>query len=246
MASSKHLFLFLISILFLLTLSSAEVAFVPYNFEVSYITASPLGVPQQVIAINDQFPGPTINVTTNNNVAVNVRNKLDESLLIHWSGMQQRRRIHIQNTLTHQLSTASAPTMYSQNLIPSESDAHATSAPSGRAPSSTRHQNMTSHASYHHHSSVPLEDAFVPYNFEVSYITASPLGVPQQVIAINDQFPGPTINVTTNNNVAVNVRNKLDESLLIHWSGMQQRRRIHIQLLICVNKYEVIQSTASE
>ncbi|KAI5417439.1 monocopper oxidase-like protein SKU5 [Lathyrus oleraceus] len=93
MASSKplFLFLFLINIFFLLTLTSAEDAFVPYNFEVSYITASPLGVPQQVIAINDQFPGPTINVTTNNNVAVNVRNKLDESLLIHWSGIQQRR-----------------------------------------------------------------------------------------------------------------------------------------------------------
>lgn len=38
----------------------------------------------QVIAINDKFPGPTINVTTNNNVVVNVRNKLDESLLMHW------------------------------------------------------------------------------------------------------------------------------------------------------------------
>ena len=38
----------------------------------------------QVIAINGKFPGPTINVTTNNNVMVNVRNKLDESLLIHW------------------------------------------------------------------------------------------------------------------------------------------------------------------
>ncbi|XP_015866121.1 monocopper oxidase-like protein SKU5 [Ziziphus jujuba] len=67
-------------------------------------------------------------------------------------------------------------------------------------------------------------DPFVNYNFEVSYITASPLGVPQQVIAINGQFPGPTINVTTNNNVAVNVRNKLDENLLITWAGIQQRR----------------------
>lgn len=38
----------------------------------------------QVIAINGKFPGPTINVTTNNNVVVNVRNKLDENLLIHW------------------------------------------------------------------------------------------------------------------------------------------------------------------
>ncbi|KAK4389446.1 Monocopper oxidase-like protein SKU5 [Sesamum angolense] len=38
------------------------------------------------------------------------------------------------------------------------------------------------------------------------------------------KFPGPTLNVTTNNNVVVNVRNKLDEGLLIHWSGIQQRR----------------------
>lgn len=40
-----------------------------------------------------------------------------------------------------------------------------------------------------------------------------------QVIAINDKFPGPTINVTTNYNVVINVRNKLDESLLITWYG---------------------------
>jgi FtsP/CotA-like multicopper oxidase with cupredoxin domain len=91
MASFRAFFFFLINIFFLLTLSSAEDALVPYTFEISYITASPLGVPQQVIAINGEFPGPTINVTTNNNVAVNVHNKLDENLLIHWCGVQQRR-----------------------------------------------------------------------------------------------------------------------------------------------------------
>ncbi|KAF5460823.1 hypothetical protein F2P56_020664 [Juglans regia] len=73
-------------------------------------------------------------------------------------------------------------------------------------------------------SSCFAADPFVNFEFEVSYITASPLGVPQQVIAINGKFPGPTVNVTTNNNVAVNVRNKLDENLLITWSGIQQRR----------------------
>jgi hypothetical protein len=40
-----------------------------------------------------------------------------------------------------------------------------------------------------------------------------------QVIAINKQFPGPVMNVTTNYNVAVNVLNSLDEPLLITWSG---------------------------
>ncbi|KAK6155852.1 hypothetical protein DH2020_010100 [Rehmannia glutinosa] len=59
---------------------------------------------------------------------------------------------------------------------------------------------------------------------ELSYITVSPLGVPQQVIAVNGKFPGPVINVTTNYNVVVNVKNKLDEDLLITWSGIQMRR----------------------
>ncbi|KAK6145666.1 hypothetical protein DH2020_022486 [Rehmannia glutinosa] len=67
-------------------------------------------------------------------------------------------------------------------------------------------------------------DPFANFELDISYITASPLGVPQQVIAVNGKFPGPVINVTTNYNVVVNVRNKLDENLLMTWSGIQMRR----------------------
>ncbi|KAF6146924.1 hypothetical protein GIB67_036643 [Kingdonia uniflora] len=67
-------------------------------------------------------------------------------------------------------------------------------------------------------------DPFVYYDWDVSYITAAPLGVKQQVIAINKKFPGPIVNVTTNNNVVVNVTNNLDEELLITWNGIQHRR----------------------
>ncbi|RID78732.1 hypothetical protein BRARA_A01527 [Brassica rapa] len=67
-------------------------------------------------------------------------------------------------------------------------------------------------------------DPFVSYDFKLSYITASPLGVPQQVIAVNGQFPGPLLNATTNYNVVVRVFNNLDESLLLTWSGIQMRR----------------------
>ncbi|CAN0902555.1 Monocopper oxidase-like protein SKS1 [Linum grandiflorum] len=67
-------------------------------------------------------------------------------------------------------------------------------------------------------------DPVVSYEFKLSYITASPLGVPQQVIAVNGQFPGPLLNATTNNNVIVNVVNHLDEGLLITWPGIQMRR----------------------
>ncbi|KAK7855594.1 monocopper oxidase-like protein sku5 [Quercus suber] len=91
MSLCSFLSLLLIHITLFVSLCYAADPFVNYEFEVSYITASPLGVPQQVIAINGKFPGPTINSTTNNNVVVNVRNKLDENLLIHWSGIQQRR-----------------------------------------------------------------------------------------------------------------------------------------------------------
>ncbi|KAA8522264.1 hypothetical protein F0562_012937 [Nyssa sinensis] len=91
MASRSFLSVFFIYVSLITSLCFAEDPFVNYDFEVSYITASPLGVPQQVIAINGKFPGPGINTTTNNNVVVNVRNKLDEDLLITWAGVQQRR-----------------------------------------------------------------------------------------------------------------------------------------------------------
>ncbi|KAK1366670.1 monocopper oxidase-like protein SKS1 [Heracleum sosnowskyi] len=68
------------------------------------------------------------------------------------------------------------------------------------------------------------DDASKYFNIELSYITASPLGVPQQVIAVNGKFPGPTFNVTTNENVIVNVRNKLNENALVTWAGVQMRR----------------------
>ncbi|KAK3038459.1 hypothetical protein RJ639_029757 [Escallonia herrerae] len=91
MASFAFPALYLVCISLLVGFCSAGDPFVNYEFVVSYITASPLGVPQQVIAINGHFPGPVINTTTNNNVVVNVRNKLDEDLLITWAGIQQRR-----------------------------------------------------------------------------------------------------------------------------------------------------------
>lgn len=67
-------------------------------------------------------------------------------------------------------------------------------------------------------------DPSVFYDLRLSYITASPLGVPQQVIAVNGKFPGPLINSTTNDNLNVNVHNDLDENLLMTWSGIQMRR----------------------
>ncbi|CAL9753430.1 unnamed protein product [Musa acuminata subsp. burmannicoides] len=67
-------------------------------------------------------------------------------------------------------------------------------------------------------------DPYAYFDWDVSFITAAPLGVKQQVIAINGQFPGPIVNVTTNWNVVVNVLNDLDEPLLLTWNGIQHRK----------------------
>ncbi|KAK9944567.1 hypothetical protein M0R45_010128 [Rubus argutus] len=67
-------------------------------------------------------------------------------------------------------------------------------------------------------------DPYVFYDWTVSYITASPLGVKQKVIGINGEFPGPILNVTTNWNVVINVKNDLDEPLLLTWDGIQHRK----------------------
>ncbi|XP_054804322.1 L-ascorbate oxidase homolog [Prosopis cineraria] len=73
-------------------------------------------------------------------------------------------------------------------------------------------------------SMVQGEDPYIFYTWNVTYGTLSPLGVPQQVILINGQFPGPQINCSSNNNIVVNVFNKLDEPVLFTWSGIQHRK----------------------
>ncbi|XP_047313602.1 L-ascorbate oxidase homolog [Impatiens glandulifera] len=71
---------------------------------------------------------------------------------------------------------------------------------------------------------VNAEDPYLFYTWTVTYGTISPLGIPQQGILINNQFPGPKINSTSNNNIVINVFNHLDEPLLFTWHGIQQRK----------------------
>ncbi|XP_044511456.1 L-ascorbate oxidase homolog [Mangifera indica] len=73
-------------------------------------------------------------------------------------------------------------------------------------------------------SFVNADDPCKYYNWTVTYGTVSPLGVPQQVILINGQFPGPRIDVVTNDNIVLNLINKLDQPFLLTWNGIQQRK----------------------
>ncbi|CAK9166433.1 unnamed protein product [Ilex paraguariensis] len=73
-------------------------------------------------------------------------------------------------------------------------------------------------------SLVKAEDAYRYFTWIVTYGTASPLGVPQQVILINGQFPGPRLDCVTNDNIVLNLINKLDQPFLLTWNGIKQRK----------------------
>lgn len=62
------------------------------------------------------------------------------------------------------------------------------------------------------------------FTWKVTYGDIYPLGVKQQGILINGQFPGPHIDAITNDNLIINVFNYLREPFLISWNGIQQRR----------------------
>ncbi|KAG2541025.1 hypothetical protein PVAP13_9NG596614 [Panicum virgatum] len=62
------------------------------------------------------------------------------------------------------------------------------------------------------------------FRWDITYGEISPLGVPQQGVLINGQFPGPTLECQTNDNLIINVRNSLPDPFLLSWNGLQQRK----------------------
>ncbi|PRQ28406.1 putative L-ascorbate oxidase [Rosa chinensis] len=68
------------------------------------------------------------------------------------------------------------------------------------------------------------EDPYKLITWKITYGDIYPLGVKQQGILINDQFPGPQIDAVTNMNLVISVFNYLSEPFLISWDGIQQRR----------------------
>ncbi|KAK4759105.1 hypothetical protein SAY87_020406 [Trapa incisa] len=73
-------------------------------------------------------------------------------------------------------------------------------------------------------SLVVADDPYRFYTWTVTYGTVAPLGDPQQVILINGQFPGPKLEVVTNDNIVLNLINKLDQPFLLTWNGIKQRK----------------------
>ncbi|XP_055805958.1 L-ascorbate oxidase homolog [Solanum dulcamara] len=72
--------------------------------------------------------------------------------------------------------------------------------------------------------SVYADNPYRYYTWKITYGDIYPLGVKQQGILINGQFPGPQIDCVTNDNLIISVYNYLNEPFLISWNGIQQRR----------------------
>ncbi|KAI9123722.1 hypothetical protein K1719_005022 [Acacia pycnantha] len=82
---------FLILALFLVHGANSEDPYRFLTWKITYGDIYPLGVKQQGILINGQFPGPQIDAVTNDNLVIHVYNYLREPFLISWNGLQHRR-----------------------------------------------------------------------------------------------------------------------------------------------------------
>ncbi len=71
--------------------SRAEAAVLEYDWVVGYLAAAPDCVEKMVIAINGQFPSPTIHAVEGDTLVVKLKNNLPtEGVSIHWHGIRQR------------------------------------------------------------------------------------------------------------------------------------------------------------
>src|ERR1700679_2021912 len=63
----------------------------------------------------------------------------------------------------------------------------------------------------------------VTYNWKLGWINAAPDGFNRPVVAINGQFPLPTINVTLGDQIVINAVNNLgNSSATLHFHGIFQ------------------------
>jgi hypothetical protein len=71
---------------------------------------------------------------------------------------------------------------------------------------------------------VGVEAATKTFIWDMSYVTASPNGVSRSVIGVNGQFPPPTIYVSKNDQVVIQVTNSLNdgEFITLHTHGIFQ------------------------
>ncbi|OAX81865.1 hypothetical protein ACJ72_03790 [Emergomyces africanus] len=68
----------------------------------------------------------------------------------------------------------------------------------------------------------------VEYHLEISNTTLAPDGFERLVLAVNGQFPGPTIRASWGDTLRIHVKNNLqDNGTSIHWHGIRQKYTSH-------------------
>lgn len=73
------------------------------------------------------------------------------------------------------------------------------------------------------------------FKWEVEYTHWSPDGVEGVVLAINGQFPGPTIRARAGDTIHVELTNKLPtEGVVIHWHGIRQVSPTTFIFFLCI------------
>jgi FtsP/CotA-like multicopper oxidase with cupredoxin domain len=61
------------------------------------------------------------------------------------------------------------------------------------------------------------------YTFNVARANLAPDGVTKEMIVVNGQFPGPTIEANWGDWIEVKVNNNFDEGTALHWHGLLQK-----------------------
>lgn len=72
-------------------------------------------------------------------------------------------------------------------------------------------------------TSWPITGVTKSYTFHITNTTLSPDGTPKQVLAVNGQIPGPTIEVNWGDTISVQVFNDMQSNgTSLHWHGLRQ------------------------
>ncbi|KAG6492416.1 L-ascorbate oxidase-like [Zingiber officinale] len=91
MHMAKTSLLFIACIVSLLSHTACQAKVWQFEWEVGYVYASPDCEEKLVMAINGQFPGPTIRAKAGDTIHLKLKNTLDtEGVVIHWHGIRQQ------------------------------------------------------------------------------------------------------------------------------------------------------------
>ncbi|XP_074578343.1 L-ascorbate oxidase-like [Curcuma longa] len=91
MHMAKTSLLFIACIVSLLSHTACQAKVLSFNWEVGYVYGSPDCEEKLVMAINGQFPGPTIRAKVGDTIDLELKNTLEtEGVVIHWHGIIQR------------------------------------------------------------------------------------------------------------------------------------------------------------